>query len=231
MGQKPVALAISPDGGHLFSINQGDSSITKINLQSLFVEGTTQVGGTLTSASVDQSGNLWVGTMQNIVRLNADTLQSLGVYGLSGRSILSMKFNSSSAMLTATVKNGNGDISVMTIDPQATTNNSQAQIIRADASYHHLRSNDVYSDSSASMGRPMQTASATETGETLEDGWLSISATPDGFVVVDTTNNVEVMHGATPGAVTSIALASSGDAVYLTIPDANAVITVPLPAN
>lgn len=58
---------------------------------------------------------------------------------------------------------------------------------------------------------------------------LSISATPTGFIVTELTTGQPFISGTTPGPVRSIAVDPDYGFVYLTVPDDNAVITVPLP--
>jgi hypothetical protein len=71
-----------------------------------------------------------------------------------------------------------------------------------------------------------QTASPTLV---VNDGWAAISATPTGFAVTDLSTHVVVMQIATPGPVTAIAVDPNLHIAYVAIPDANELLTVPMP--
>jgi hypothetical protein len=56
-----------------------------------------------------------------------------------------------------------------------------------------------------------------------------LSATPTGFAVTDLNTHTILMQIATPAPVTGIAVDTSLQIAYVTVPDANELLTVPLP--
>ena len=58
---------------------------------------------------------------------------------------------------------------------------------------------------------------------------MGACATPTGFVVYDVASNHQVMSGTTPTPVRGIASNTSNTMMYLTLPDSDMVLTVPLP--
>jgi hypothetical protein len=61
------------------------------------------------------------------------------------------------------------------------------------------------------------------------DGWAVVSATPTGFTITDISGNVVLASENTPSPVTGIAVDPYLNVAYLTMPDSNTVLSVPLP--
>jgi len=65
----------------------------------------------------------------------------------------------------------------------------------------------------------------------VQDGWAVFTATPTGFSVSDISGNVVLFSEKTPSPVTAIAVDPSLNVAYLTMPDSNTILTVPLPGT
>ncbi len=231
VGANPVAMVFSGDGSYIFSANIGDSTISRVNLSTWQVSSLF-VGGSPNTLEVTPDGSLWVGSATTLSMVNPDTLQINGSYPTGGQAIIAMKYNAVSAELVATTASSEGSVSVQEIDPAATANsngvhtNAIRQVSRISTQNGRFH---AYSQTAASSAAPMQIAAGAFSGISAQDSWLTVSATPEGFVVTDTVNHVELMRGATPGPVTSIAIDPSESTAYLAIPDANTVMSIPLP--
>ena len=81
---------------------------------------------------------------------------------------------------------------------------------------------------SARLLHPVQLATGTLVSANYGND-LAISAYPGGFVVTEVSTGATVLTDSTPYPIRAIAVDPNFGEVYLTVPDSNAVITVPLP--
>ena len=58
---------------------------------------------------------------------------------------------------------------------------------------------------------------------------IAASATPTGFIVYDVVSHQQIMAGTTPTPVRGISSDPLNQVVFLTLPDSNEYITIPLP--
>ena len=63
----------------------------------------------------------------------------------------------------------------------------------------------------------------------VRDGWAVVSATPTGFVILDSAGHRVLVSESTPSPVTAISVDSKLNVAYLTLADSNTLLTVPLP--
>jgi hypothetical protein len=65
----------------------------------------------------------------------------------------------------------------------------------------------------------------------VQDGWAVVSATPTGFTITDASGHIVLVSETTPSPITAIAVDSKLNVAYLTMPDSNTMLTVPLPGT
>jgi len=65
----------------------------------------------------------------------------------------------------------------------------------------------------------------------VQDGWLVVSATPTGFTVTNAASNQVLISQTTPSPIAAIAVDTNLNVAYLTMPDSNTLLTVPLPGT
>jgi hypothetical protein len=65
----------------------------------------------------------------------------------------------------------------------------------------------------------------------VQDNWAVITATPTGFTITDITGHQVLVSETTPSPVTAIAVDANLNVAYLTMPDSNTLLTVPLPGT
>ena len=63
----------------------------------------------------------------------------------------------------------------------------------------------------------------------VRDGWAVVTATPTGFSITDTSGHIVLVSETTPSPIAAIAVDTNLNAAYLTMPDSNTLLTVPLP--
>ena len=65
----------------------------------------------------------------------------------------------------------------------------------------------------------------------VQDGWAVVSATSTGFTITDASGRIVLVSETTPSPVAAIAVDKNLNAAYLTMPDSNTLLTVPLPGT
>ncbi len=230
VGRQPVAAAISPDLSTAYVVNYQDGTISRISLSSYAVESTTSVGPNPTSIDVDASGNLWVGGPNYVNEVNPSSMAVVSSMAISGNITSLAISNALNRVVTTVAANSNGtggqinyvsgNSSVRALDLT-----SHAQVIS-----ESVGGTQPYASSSEAsvLPTPGQLGNGTLVSANYGNT-LSISATPTGFIVTELTTGQPFISGTTPGPVRSIAVDPDYGYVYLTVPDDNAVITVPLP--
>ena len=63
----------------------------------------------------------------------------------------------------------------------------------------------------------------------VQDGWAVVTATPTGFTITGASGHLVLVSETTPSPITAIAVDTNLNAAYLTMPDSNTLLTVPLP--
>ena len=230
VGRQPVAAAISPDLSTAYVVNYGDGTISKISLSTYAVESTTFVGPNPTSIDVDVSGNLWVGGPGYVNEVNPSSMSLVSSMPISGNVTSLAISNALNRVVTTVAANANGtggqiNYATGNSSVRALDLTSHAQVIS-----ESVGGTQPYASSSEASALPTPGQLGNGTLVSANYGnTLSISATPTGFTVTLLTTGQPLISGTTPGPVRSIAVDPDYGYVYLTVPDENAVITVPLP--
>jgi len=237
VGNQPVALAVSSDGSEAYVANHKDSTITRVNL-STRAATTVAVGGKPTSVSLTSAGTLWVGGVGFLTEINTSTMGVVATEAVAGKTIVALGYSNSIGQLVATTVDSSGNVYADEINPTSVT---------AGGTYTPLASNEVSSlgthlDSQThanvrSFTGTLASESIINTNQVgapplvVQDGWAVITATPTGFTITDITGHVVLVSEKTPSPVTAIAIDSKLNVAYLTMPDSNILLTVPLPGT
>jgi sugar lactone lactonase YvrE len=238
VGNQPVALAVSSDGSTAYVANYKDSTVTKVNLSAGTVATTVAVGGKPTSVALTSTGILWVGGVGFLTEINTTTMGVTATETVSGKTIVALGYSDSVGQLVATTIDGSGNVYADEINPSGVT---------AGGTYATLASNEV-----SRLGTHLDTVTHTNvlsfTGTlasesiintnlvgapplVVQDGWAVITATPTGFTITDITGHTVLVSETTPSPVTAIAVDAKLNVAYLTMPDSNILLTVPLPGT
>jgi C4-dicarboxylate transporter len=65
----------------------------------------------------------------------------------------------------------------------------------------------------------------------VQDGWAVVTATPTGFTITDASGHIVLVSETTPSPIAAIAVDTNLNVAYLTMPDSNTLLTVPLPGT
>jgi len=236
VGTQPVALAITPDESKAYVANYGSSSVTEINLSTFTASRTLVLSQPPMSVAMDPGGSaLWVGGQGFLSKVDLASFSvttSLAITGAASSLASSIQQNQIVYSLVGnTVASPSTPYSSQTAP---TSTYSVQQLSTATLNSTGSFSNGVSASpySSYTMGATLPNAALTPGGTAISQNWgngMGITATPTGFVVFDLVNQVEIMRGSTPTPIRSIASDPKNWNVYLTLPDSNTLITVPLP--
>lgn len=238
VGNRPVALAVTSDGSTVYVANYMDSTVSQVSLGSGTVTSTVAVGGRPTSLALSASGYLWVGGEGFITQINTQTMGIVATQVTMGRSIIALGFSDSVNELIATSVDTGGSVYAEEINPVSV----QAGVAYTPVASHMVSSlgthlNQVTGAQVRAFTSTLTGANTINTNQVgapplvVQDGWAVITATPTGFTVTDASGHIVLISETTPSPVTAIAVDAKLNVAYLTMPDSNILLTVPLPGT
>jgi YVTN family beta-propeller protein len=236
VGNQPVALAVSSDGTTAYVANYGDSTLTKVSLSSGTATTTIPLVGKPTSVVLSAAGSLWVGGVGFLTQINPQTMTSVASQNLSARTIVALGFSDAVNRLVATSTNSAGEVFSDNISAATFASSSTyapATSLQVSSLGTHYNTN-AHANVQSFSGTLASSAviNLNQVGApplVVQDGWAVITATPTGFSVTDITGNVVLISEQTPSPITAIAVDPNLSVAYLTMPDSNILLTVPLP--
>jgi len=236
VGSHPVALVVSSDGSTAYVANYSDSTVTRVNLNTATPAGTVAVGGKPTSVALTASGTLWVGGVGFLTQINTQNLSVVATES-SSRTISALAYTDAYNEIIATSSDSSGNVYVDSIGPSSVTAGGVytplvSSLVSALGTYLNPRTQAEvrgYTGSVTTGSVPINTNQAGAPPLVVQDGWLVVSATPTGFSVTNAASNQVLISQTTPSPVAAIAVDTKLNAAYLTMPDSNTLLTVPLP--
>lgn len=235
VGNKPVALAVSSDSTAGYVANYADSSISRIDLTTNTVTATVAVGGNPTSVALTSAGILWVGGAGFLTEINTQNMSVTGTEA-AAKNIIALGYSNSVNELIATSVDSNSNVYSDEIAPGS---------FRAGGTYTPVASNMISglgTYSNQPSGQTVRAFSSTLASNSsisanqvgapplvVQDDWAVVTATPTGFTITDASGHVVLVNEKTPSPVTAIAVDSNLHVAYLTMPDSNTLLMVPLP--
>ncbi len=239
VGNQPVALAASSSGGTAYVANYADSTVTQVNLTTDTPTTTIAVGGKPTSITLTAAGILWVGGAGFLTEINTSNMGVVATESTSGRTIAALGFSDAENELIATSTNTSGSVYVDEINPST---------VQAGGVYTPVASQSVstlgtffnpriqaqsfgFTNTLTSSLIPVNTAQPGAPPLVVQDGWAAVTATPTGFTITDLSGNIVLVSETTPSPIAAIAVDTNLNVAYLTMPDSNTLLTVPLPGT
>ena len=239
VGNQPVALAVSPDGTRAYVANYGDGTVTQVNLVAGTTLATIPVGGQPTSVALSSSGTLWVGGQGFLTEINTQNMSVVATESTAGKTITALGYSDGENELVATSTNG-GSMFIDELNPSD---------VQPGSMYAPLASHSVSTTFGSYYNPRLQTQvqgyTATVTTSTVpintnlpgapplivQDGWAVVTATPTGFTITDVSGHNVLVSETTPSPIAAIAVDNDLNVAYLTMPDSNTLLTVPLPGT
>jgi len=235
VGSQPVALAIR--AGKAYVANYGSGTISEVDLTSHAVTHTIAVGNNPSSVASDPTNNaVWVGGFGYIAKVDLTSYSVTQTVAQNGLVNSIAASNAQNELVYTLVSSSSGSSA-------AGTSGQTVQFASSDQTVNELALSNM--TNSGSYGRTSAAAYSNYTlnntlvnpglqpgGTQISGLWgngMAGSATPTGFVIYDIVNHVELMRGNTATPVRGIASDPSNLVAYVTTPDSNSYITIPLP--
>jgi YVTN family beta-propeller protein len=237
VGNQPVALVASSNGSNAYVANYADSTVTQVNLSTDTATATVAVGGNPTSVALTAAGILWVGGVGFLTEINTSNMSLVATESTSGKTIAGLGFSDAENELIATSTVGSGSVSIDEVSPSSVQPGglytpAASQSVSTLGTYFNPRiqaQSFGFTGTLTSSMVPISTAQVGAPPLVVQDGWAAVSATPTGFTITDLSGNIVLVSETTPSPIAAIAVDSNLSQAYLTMPDSNTLLTVPLP--
>jgi hypothetical protein len=221
LGPQPSSLVLSTDQTKAYVSCYGNSTVYEINLATNAVARTMTLNFQPMTLGLGPGGtSLWVGGVGNLANVSLSTFSATSTVPISGtinslavstqnNRLLSTNVVTSPTPQTAVVKKLN--LSTLVIG-DATASSSA----------------EVYTTTSTSLPFSSLLANGTIISNTWNGG-LAVSATPQGFVVLDATDGSELGRANTPTPIRGFGFDAGESNLYMTLPDSNQILHVYVP--
>jgi hypothetical protein len=159
---------------------------------------------------------------------------------LSNLSVI-QSFSVSGQVTSLAISGGQNSLVYTTVSTSGGSTNFQAQqaslsnfAVQGTYAQYTMSSSSYYAEAITSggpaPGAPGWLMSANALVSANYGNSIVVVGTPTGFAVLDLIRQITLFQGSTPTAVRGIASDPAQGVAYLTAPDSNSLITVPLPA-
>lgn len=236
VGNRPVALAATADGSYAYVANYADGTVTRVDLHALTPSTPISVGGSPTSVALTSGGTLWVGGAGFLTEINTSTMSVVGTESVAGKTILALGFSDQVNELIATSTDTSGNVHADELSPST---------FHGGGTYTPVASHQISTLGTYQVnGQQIRAFTSTLAGTTflntdqvgapplvVQDGWAVVTATPTGFTITDASGHLVLVSETTPSPITAIAVDAKLNVAYLTMPDSNTLLTVPLPGT
>jgi YVTN family beta-propeller protein len=234
VGTQPVTVTLNSNQTKAYVANYGSSTVSEINLSTNTQSRLAGVGVQPEALAMDPSGTaLWVGGLNYISKIDLGSFSVLQSFSVSGQ-VTSLAVSSGQNSLVYTT---------MAAASGSTTFQAQQAAISSGAVQ---RTYAQYSVSSSSPHPEYAEAITTGGSAPGTPGWLMPSGalvsanygnsvvvvgTPTGFAVLDLIRQIDLLDATTSSPVRGIATDPTQGVAYVTLPDSNSIVTVPLPVQ
>ncbi len=200
---------------------------------------TVGVGGQPTSVTLAAPSTLWVGGVGILAQVNTQNMSVVATQSTAGKTISALAFSNAENELIATTMDSGGSVNVDEVNPSSV----QPGTLYAAAASHPVSTLGTYFNPrtqtqvrgfTATAAQSLVPVSANQVGAAplvVQDGWAVVSATPTGFTITDASGHIVLVSETTPSPIAAIAVDSNLNVAYLTMPDSNILLTVPLPGT
>jgi YVTN family beta-propeller protein len=215
VGSQPVSLLLS--GTYAYVANYGSGTVSQVNLKSNVVTGTVTVGSNPMALALDPSGtSFWVGGSNYISQIATSNLAVVSTYSVAGQVTSLAIASQQDALLYTLVASNNYQVAQSKLSTGAFVQ-----------SYAHS-STANYSCQGCNAVPVSLLASGIVVAANYSNNAV-VAATPTGFVVLDLSTQKQILQGSTATPIRGIATDSSQGTIYLTVPNSNNLLSVPLP--
>jgi len=234
VGTQPIAVALNnpnpASATKAYVANYGSSSVSEIDLSANTQSRVAGVGARPEALALDPNGSaLWVGGLNYIYKISLSNLSVIQSFSVSGQ------------VTSLAISGGQNSLVYTTVSTSGGSTNFQAQqaslsnfAVQGTYAQYTMSSSSYYAEAITSggpaPGAPGWLMSANALVSANYGNSIVVVGTPTGFAVLDLIRQITLFQGSTPTAVRGIASDPAQGVAYLTAPDSNSLITVPLPA-
>ena len=238
VGNQPVALAVTSSGSTAYVANYTDSTVTPVNLSTHPAGTAVAVGGHPTSAALTSTGTLWVGGAGFLTEINTSNMSVVGTESVSGKTIVSLGYTDAYNELAVSSVDTSGNVYVEEVasssfEAGGTYAPAASQVVSSVGTYLNPSTDTNVKGYTSTLAKASPTRINTfQPGApplVVQDGWAVITATPTGFTITELSGNQVLVSQTTPSPITAIAVDPNLNIAYLTEPDSNTLLIVPLP--
>ncbi len=239
VGNQPVALAVTSDGSIAYVANYGDSTVTEVNLNTDTPITTIPVGGQPTSVALTATGTLWVGGAGLLTEINTQNMSVVATQSTGGETIAGLGYSDQENELVTTTMDTNGNVMIDEVSPSTVQTGMPYTTVASHSvstlgSYFNPRTHTQVRGFTGTLSQSMVPVNSNQPGApplVVQDGWAVVTATPTGFTITDASGHIVLVSETTPSPIAAIAVDTNLNAAYLTMPDSNTLLTVPLPGT
>jgi hypothetical protein len=218
--------------------NYTDGTVTPVNLSTNTAGTAVAVGGHPTSVALSSGGILWVGGAGFLTEINTSNMTVVGTESVSGKTITSLGYSDAYNNLLVSSVDTSGNVydevvAASSFVAGGSYTPAASQVVSSAGTYLNPTTNtnvQGYTATLAKAGRlkisPFQPGAPPLV---VQDDWMVVSSTPTGFAVSIASTGQVLISQTTPSPVTAISVDMNLQTVYLTEPDSNTLLTVPLP--
>ncbi len=239
VGNQPVALAVTSDGSTAYVANYTDGTVTQVNLNTATPTATVAVGGNPTSVALTSAGVLWVGGVGFLAEVNTQTMGVVATQSTGEKTLSALAYSNSVGELIATSTDSSGNVNVEEVNPVTVKTGAlyaavSSHTVSSLGTYYRPLAQAQVQGFTATLGTSSIPINSNLPGTpplVVQDGWAVVSATPTGFTITDITGHIVLVNETTPSPVAAISVDANLNVAYLTMPDSNTLLTVPLPGT
>jgi len=225
VGSQPVHARISSDNTKAYVVNYGSGTVSVVSLASNVVTNTINIGGHPTTITLDSNGNAFVGNSGSITEINLSSLAVTSTQTVSG-TVTGLGFSAGTSQLLSSVGPTSTSSTIGAVSYKPSSGFTQAETVPA-----HSSSFNDYSSSAltSELLWPSQLANGVSISSTYANNY-AISVSGSLFTVTQLSSGATWVQGVLPAAIRGLAVESGDTYAYLTVPDQNMLVTIPIPS-
>ena len=231
VGTQPAALVLNSNQSKAYVANYGSATVSEINLTYNTQTRVIGLGLRPEALAMDPSGTaLWVGGLNYISKVDLGSFSVIQSFSVSGQ-VTSLAVSAGLNTLVYTTVATSGGSTTFQAQQAAISTGAVQQTY----AQHTISSSSYYAEAITSGGpAPGAPGWLIPGGALVSANYgnsVVVVGTPTGFAVLDLIRQMDLLDGTTPSPVRGIATDPAQGAAYLTAPDSNSLITVPLPVQ
>jgi len=216
-----VLNAVPFNATKAYVANLGSATVSEINLATNVQARTVAVGSSPAALVMDPSGtSFWVGGNGYISQVDTTSFAVTKTYSVAGQVTGLLISQGQNAFVYTTVDTGS-NFKVQT------ANFGSGQLMNTEYQVHFSGAS-LFAQTASSTTLPGWLMSSGTLVSASFGNRYYVSGTPTGYVVVDLQTNTQMVQGTTTTPVRGIATDPVQGTIYVTAPESNTFITVPL---